>query len=288
MLILSASGMHLKKRSSGAYKVKGAGIRGAADAVLGTDRRGQSRIYDTRSGTFLTIILLFILGWVPMFGQMVSGFAGGRRAGSPARGLIASFTGTFIVLLVMFLVVEILRGINSSLVTDPEGEIALIASSSPVLQQLLDASLGYCRELFGNPDFSIDYAMYAITIPFGLIGGIFADQSQKEARLIVARTGRANARRVRSMDAYKDGKTLGFESFEQCTSMSVNTMSMTVNRSPGRTVETHTAPVKKTTVRTKESPVSATVETTRVQSSPTSSAPVRSSKDSEAESTVYI
>ena len=278
----------MNKRSSGAFKVNGASIRGAAEAVLGTDKRGQSRIYDTRSGTLLTIVLLFLLGWIPTFGQMIAGFVGGRRAGSPMRGFVASLVGTFAVVLFLFLTLEIIRAIDSALVTDPEGEIELIASSSPVLQQLLDAALGYGRQLFGNADFTINFAIYAITIPFGVIGGIFADQAQKETRLIVARTGKVNARRVRSIDAYKDGKSLGFETFEQCTAMSVNTMATPSRMSVRKETPSVTTARKATTVRPRENPVSATVETTRVQSSPTSTGTVRKKQDSEGESTVYI
>ena len=289
MLILSASGMHLNKRSSSASRVSGAKIRGAAEAVLGTDKRGQNRIYDTRSGTLLTIVLLFTLGWIPMIGQMVSGFVGGRRAGSPSRGLIASVAGTFVVLLIMFLFVETLRGINAALINDPEGEIALIAGSSPLLQQLLDAALTYGRELFGNADFTINYGTYAITIPFGIIGGIFADQAQKETRLIVARTGKVNARRIRSIDAYKDGRSLGFETFEQYTAMSVNSMSTPANRTGFKKQEPQPAvTAKRATVRPRETPVTATVDTTRVQSSPTSSGSARKKQESEGEHTVYI
>ena len=280
--------MHLNKRSSSASKVSGARIRGAAEAVLGTDKRGQGRIYDTRSGTLLTIILLFILGWIPMVGQMVSGFVGGRRAGSPSRGLIASLCGTFVVLLIMFLFVEMLRAINSALVTDPEGQIATIAASYPALQQMLDAALTYGRDLFGSADFSINYATYMITIPFGVIGGIFADQAQKETRLIVARTGKVNARRIRSIDAYKDGKSLGFEAFEQYTAMSVNSMSVPSRSSVKAQDTPMTTNVRKATVRPRETPVTATVDTTRVQSSPTSTGSVRKKQESESEHTVYI
>ena len=287
VLIPSASGMHLNKRSSGAFKVNGASIKGAADVVLGTDKKGQSRIYDTRSGTLLTIVLLFLLGWIPMIGQMVSGFVGGRRSGSPLRGFTASLIGTFTVLLIMFLFRELIRGINATLLTDPEGEIAVLAYSYPVLEQMLDAALGYGRQLFGNADFTIDYATYMIAIPFGVIGGIFADQAQKETRLIVARTGKVNARRIRSIDAYKDGKTLGFETFEQVTSMSVNTMNVPSSSARKESSEISAAR-KATTVRPRENPVSATVETTRVQSSPTSTGTVRKKQDPEGESTVYI
>ena len=94
-----------------------------------------------------------------------------------------------------------------------------------------------------------------------------------------------NARRVRSIDAYKDGKSLGFETFEQCTAMSVNSMA-----TPSRTTVRKETPAarKATTVRPRENPVSATVETTRVQSSPTTSGTVRKKQDTDGESRVYI
>ena len=225
-----------------------ASIKGAAEAVLGTDQRGQRSVYDTRSGTLLTIVLLFVLGWIPMIGHMVAGFVGGRRAGSPTRGLIATSVGTFTVLFILFLIVELIRAINSALLTDPEGEIAAITASAPLFQQLFSLFLDYSRELFGSADFSINYGVYMITIPFGIIGGIFADQAQKETRIIVARTGKATARRVRSIEAYREGKQLGFESFEHYSRMSVNTMTQ-VSKPVIEEVPANSA--RKTTVRRK-------------------------------------
>ena len=278
--------MHLKSRSSSTSNVRRAGVKGVAEAVLGTDQKGQRSVYDTRSGTLLTIVLLFVLGWIPMIGHMVAGFVGGRRAGSPLRGLIAAFTGTMAVLLALFLIVEGIRAVNSALLTDPEGEIATIAASMPLVQQLLDLLLDYSRQMFGSADFSIDYSVYLITIPFGIIGGIFADQAQKETRIIVARTGKATARRVRSIDAYKEGKHLGFESFEQYSKMSVNTTA-SINRPSVH--ETPAAASKKPAARRKDNPVTATVDTTRVQATPTSSVGVsQKKKESDGESIVYI
>ncbi len=279
----------MKKRSSGAAIVSRANARGVAEALLGTDQKGQNSLYDTRSGTFLTTILLFILGWIPMIGQMVAGFVGGRRAGSPMRGFVAVVLGTVITLLIMFLTVEGLNAIDSALVNDPEGEIAAVAATSPVLQQLLDATLNYARGLFGHSDFTIDYGMYMITIPFGIIGGIFANQAQKEARIIVARTAKASARRIRSIDAYKSGKPMGFETFQQYTAMSVNSMATPVNSTPAKKEAPAPAKPKRTIVRAKEPSVSATVDNTRVQSSPTSSGTgIRKKQETESESTVYI
>ncbi len=279
--------MHLKSRSSGTSIFRRASVKGVAEAVLGTDQRGQRSVYDTRSGTLLTIILLFVVGWIPMVGQMVAGFVGGRRAGSPFRGFIAAFVGTMSVLFVLFVIVESIRGINSALINDPEGEIAVLTASAPLLQQLCTMFLDYTRDLFGSVDFSINYATYMITIPFGIIGGIFADQAQKETRIIVTRTGKATARRVRSIEAYKEGKQLGFESFEQYSKMSVNTMAP-VSRPVKDEVPVNSA--RKPTVRKRESPVTATVDTTRVQSTPTSSVTPaqKKKKEQEGESIVYI
>ena len=81
-----------------------------------------------------------------MIGHMVAGFVGGRRAGSPARGFIATTVGTFAVLFVLFLIVETIRAINSALISDPEAEIAAITASVPLFQQLLSLFLDYSRE----------------------------------------------------------------------------------------------------------------------------------------------
>ena len=276
----------MKSRSSSTSVVRRASVKGVAEAVLGTDQRGQRSVYDTRSGTLLTIVLLFVLGWIPMIGHMVAGFVGGRRAGSPARGLIATTVGTLAVLLVLFIIVESIRGINAALLNDPEGEIMTLTASAPLFQQLFNLFLDYTRQLFGSADFSINYGVYMVTIPFGIIGGIFADQAQKETRIIVARTGKATARRVRSIEAYKEGKQLGFESFEQYSRMSVNTMT-SVNRPVKE--ETPANSARRTTVRKKESPVTATVDATRVQSTPTSSVgTARNKKESDGDSIVYI
>ena len=277
--------MHLKKRSSGASVSGGARIRGAAEAVLGTDLKGQNSVYDTRSGTLLTIVLLFVLGWIPMIGQMVAGFVGGRRAGSPMRGLISSFVGTFVVVAILFITAEGIRGINYALINEPEGDIAMFITAYPLMQQLVDLALAYLRDLFGGADFTINYASYAITIPFGIIGGIFANQAQKEARLIVARTGKATARRVRSMEAFKEGKPLGFETYEQYTAMSVNTMTPSTSTTPKKTQSRERTPS-----RSRTTPVTTTVNASRVQSSTTSSSTgLRKKQDNQdGESTVYI
>lgn len=211
------------KKSGSCGDVKAAKVIGAAEAVLGIDAKGQNSMYDTRSGTLLTIVLLFVIGWIPTIGQMVAGYVGGRRAGSPMRGLISSVLGTLIVISALFFTLFALSAIDAALVSNPESRIAEIAASSPVLEQLLNTFLSYARRIFGSADLTVNFAMYAVTIPFGIIGGILANQSQKEARLLLERSSKIHTRKARSLSLYRSGKPMGFESYDRYVKIGVNT-----------------------------------------------------------------
>lgn len=268
---------------------------------MGTDAKGQSNLYDTRSGTILTIVLLFALCWMPPIGPVVAGFVGGRRAGSPFRGLVSGLVGTGAVMGIMLLAVSVMESVNAAVLTDPEGEIAEVAAMYPFLQQVLDMTLSYARSLFGNHDFNINYGVYAITIPFGIIGGVVADQAQKEARLLVTRTERLNFRNARSIDSFMQGKEIGFETYDRYCAMSVNTMPSQPKVSAKRDVpeiEDNRKEIPRVdTVRRRDVPVTATVDTTRIQASSTSfdsgttvhrKEPVEEDVQPGEESTVYI
>lgn len=238
-------------------------MKGAADAVLGTGPSSADSAYDTRSGTLLTFILLFVVGWIPILGQMVAGYVGGRRAGSPSRGFVATFVATFAAVVILFAVSALLTSMNSALANDPEAQIAAVSASSPLLGQGLSVGVDYLQGVFGGTgSFEINFTVYAMTIAFGIIGGVLADQSRKETRLIINSAGTSSDHRIRSLDKHRSGKTLGFESFEECTAMGVN--SMNAVKRP--------APVVKA-VETRPQCVTETVDASpRVVATPTASA----------------
>ena len=53
---------------------------------------------NTITGAVWTFILSIMLFWLPLFGFAVAGFVGGRKAGSPLRGLLAVLVPSFIIL----------------------------------------------------------------------------------------------------------------------------------------------------------------------------------------------
>lgn len=59
-------------------------------------------------GTLVASTLFVLLSWLPLIGPFVAGYAGGRRAGSAARGLVAALlagsllTGGLIALAILY------------------------------------------------------------------------------------------------------------------------------------------------------------------------------------------
>jgi len=47
-------------------------------------------VYNFWSAVKYTFGLSLLLWWLPVFGQMIAGYVGGRRAGAPWKGMIAA------------------------------------------------------------------------------------------------------------------------------------------------------------------------------------------------------
>ena len=249
----------MKTGSRGTSRNVSARIKGATDTVLGTGADSANSAYDMRSGALLTFILLFVAGWIPLIGQIVAGYVGGRKAGSPYRGFAVTTFSTFCMLFLLVIITVAIRSINGALLSDPDGTIAAMKESSPFFGQLAEAGVTYLKGILGGVDMTIDFGMYMLTIVFGVVGGVLADQSRKETRLIIAETTKVNGRRHRSIDLHRKGRTLEFESYDDYKAISVNSMPM----------QTYKRPVKRMEVRS--TVVTGTVDTTPVtMSTPTS------------------
>ncbi len=194
-------------------------LKGATDTILGTGADTADVICDTRSGTLLTFILLFVVGWIPTIGQMVAGYVGGRRSGSPYRGLFATSVATACFLVILTLVALLLDSINGALSVDYQAEIDALSQQSTLLATFAASALEYLRALFGGSGLSIAYASYLITPVFGVIGGVVSNQMQKELRYIIRTAGGTSAQRIRSMERHGRGKPMGF-SYSQISAIS--------------------------------------------------------------------
>jgi len=212
--------MHLKFTSGSSCNV-GTRLKDATDVVLGTGAEGANSTYDTKSGMLLTIFLLVIAGWIPTIGNVIAGYVGGRKSGSPYRGFAATLAASLIVIFILFLISLLISGINPAILSDPEGEIASLTEVSPFWGQFLAVIMDYLHNMCGSTNLMINVGSYLLTVAFGVIGGVLADQSRKEVRLIISNASKTG-RRYRSLDSQRKGRPMGFESYRDYTNMAVN------------------------------------------------------------------
>src|SRR3990172_3076524 len=123
---------------------------------------------------YLTILSI-LLWWLPTFGQMIAGFVGGRRAGSPWRGVVASL----IPLLVIFSGLYLL---DHGAFGDPAAGRAWPAAgaeqvtSAPGGGPYADFAFGYFASFLAWIPAAIAQNMsgYLVTVIFAYIGGVVA------------------------------------------------------------------------------------------------------------------
>ena len=58
--------------------------------VEGKRFKASNVVYSFWSASKYVLVLSLMLWWLPMFGQMIAGYVGGRRAGGPWKGVVAS------------------------------------------------------------------------------------------------------------------------------------------------------------------------------------------------------
>ena len=64
----------------------------------------KKKVYGFWAGVKYTVILSVLLFWIPPFGQMIAGYVGGRKAGSPVKGFFATLIPVFFVFVIYALV----------------------------------------------------------------------------------------------------------------------------------------------------------------------------------------
>lgn len=196
----------------------------AKKSVAGTKKSGDSgrsvysEFYHLRSGIFTSTILSLILWWVPFLGPIMAGFMGGRKGGSLLRGAL---TGA----ISCVLVVAIAAGLNYGLTTLLTTYSAEISSFSVDLYEKSLELKAYFDTLvvLNGTSISVDLAPYSLVLALSIIGGVYADQSREETKVIASLAADYNKAPVpRSMKAYAENRQMGFTAYEDYTRMSVN------------------------------------------------------------------
>ncbi len=145
--------------------------------------RSSKVVFSFWSASKYVFILSLMLWWLPMFGQMIAGYVGGRRAGSPWRGVAASI---FPVIALYGVVAGFSTGLLPSHIFGMPIAPSLIAASLTTNIPLLSPYLHFSTEyvgafvsgLAGVSPYGIN--TYVLTVAFAYVGGVLAEQNRRE------------------------------------------------------------------------------------------------------------
>ena len=145
--------------------------------------RSSKVVYSFWSASKYVLILSLILWWLPMFGQMIAGYVGGRRAGGPWRGVAAS-------ILPVVCLYTVMTGFDSGFFPShlmgvaiaPAAISAALSESVPFVTPYIQFSSEYVGSfvdaLAGASPYGIN--TYILTVAFAYVGGVLAEQSRRE------------------------------------------------------------------------------------------------------------
>lgn len=182
------------------------GSRSARGARVVDSRIADSGAYSPKVAYAITLALSFVLWWVPGLGQATAGYVGGRKAGTSAAALLSGALAAASLFLLSLAFTSVSGNIP---------EVYAVGFATDYFASFVEFSEGVSTVAV-NP--------YALLVVFSMVGGMMAGQARKEADLLVRASAEANRRRHRSVDLHAAGRKLGFESYENCLKVSVNTM----------------------------------------------------------------
>jgi hypothetical protein len=161
------------------------------DGNEGKKAKRSRKAYSIWSAMKYTMILSILLWWLPVFGQMIAGYIGGRKAGSPWRGLIAAI----LPVIALFAVITSLDYVFSQNLygsgTTTTSLLAGFTASMPIVGPYLDFTREYVSQFVNSLAGTSPYGLnsYVITLAFAYIGGILADQTRREIEAVSGSAG---------------------------------------------------------------------------------------------------
>jgi len=147
----------------------------------------QKVTYSFWSAIKYTLILSFLLWWLPIIGQMIAGYVGGRRAGTPWRGVIAAIIPLAVIFAItgamsIGLIPTVIFGVNIA----PGAIFGSIAGQIPIIAPYMNFAASYLNEFVSlmQSTASLRLDSYLITVAFAYIGGILSDQTRRELEYV--------------------------------------------------------------------------------------------------------
>lgn len=150
--------------------------------------------YSFWSAVKYTFTLSLILWWLPIFGQMIAGYVGGRRAGAPFKGMMAALVPVAFIFAVSTLVnMGIIPTVIFGVDLTPEAVVATIIIYVPVIEPYVAFVNMYLTSFFTSlhSTASLGLDSYVTTVAFAYIGGVLSQQTHREM-LLLTRMSRGN------------------------------------------------------------------------------------------------
>ncbi len=145
--------------------------------------RGEGPPFSFWGSARIILILSFLLWWVQPAGPMIAGYVGGRRSGSPMKGVLAALLPVLIILIAN---VAYARDIGTHQIdfvgSLPDAVAGGAASLLPFLLPYKEFLVGYLSGFVQalQNTFGMGTNGYLMVIIFAYIGGLIAEQTRRE------------------------------------------------------------------------------------------------------------
>jgi len=154
--------------------------------------KGASQAYSFWGAVKYTTILTILLWWLPIFGQMIAGYVGGRRAGSPVKAVLAALIPVaFIFVILLCFDAGVIPSVINGVSIDPRTALSGAEGSVPMIDPYLTFVLLYIRSFMGAvmSVTLISINTYIVTLAFAYIGGVMAQQTCRELEYVSEHSG---------------------------------------------------------------------------------------------------
>jgi hypothetical protein len=154
--------------------------------------KGAGKVYSFWGAVKYTFVLTLLLWWLPIFGQMIAGYVGGRRAGSPIKAIIAAFVPVIVIFTIMYLFNSgILPSQVNGFTINPEQMFVNFGVGVPYIEPYLQFAGLYVQSFMGVIQtinlFKVDN--YIVLVAFAYIGGVLTQQTRRELEYVAEHGG---------------------------------------------------------------------------------------------------
>ncbi|MDD1771047.1 MAG: hypothetical protein LUO79_08175 [Methanomassiliicoccales archaeon] len=154
--------------------------------------KGTSKAYSFWGAVKYTTVLTILLWWLPIFGQMIAGYVGGRRAGSPWRAVLAALIPVaFIFVILLCFDTGVLPSVIGGINIDPRTALSSASTDASVVSPYLTFALLYIKSFMGAvmSVTLLSINTYIVTLAFAYIGGVMAQQTRRELEWVSDHSG---------------------------------------------------------------------------------------------------